>query len=543
MADENYTKRAAIYCRISLDKKKGTDEEGEGVGRQERACRQMCAANNFEVVGVYTDNSISAHGTEKKAAKERAEYNRMIKDYREHRFEVIVAWKLDRLTRSVAGLEDMIKELASQDLCICTTDLGGGELYLNQSTSVMIAQITASVAQFESSRKSERQKAAYRDRAQRGIMRCGKRSFGYDAQNNIIEEEAEIVRAIYRAYANGSSMNAITRALRGEDDGTLPNFPTSDPVSVIDAKARGEVPPDKKWGMHATTTILRNPKYAGYMYHAPIGEDGKHQPYDSNWKEWIVRGEDGEPVCGTNFEPIVDKDLWWKVQGLRDENLTDWRGRVIPRKGGRKSIGSGLYICGVCGKPLKTGGRANSRKVIRDDEGNVKRILEGHDYGMTYYCKGHMSRMAHHVDKFVLAAVRARLAMPDLKDVLYAPEDHSGRLAEIRREIADIHGRITQTENDYDEDLIDGRTLNRKLRKLGAKLNELDAERVALQPNTSAAKVINAPDPAEAFDSLTDPRQMAQVIDLLCTVTVYPHERGHRVTPESLAETVIIEWK
>ena len=135
--------RAAIYCRISLDKKIGTDAEGEGVNRQEQACRQMCEINGYQIVEVYQDNSVSAHGTELRAGKEREAYNRMIADYHDRKFDVIVAWKLDRLTRSVAGLEDMIKEVASQGLSICTTDLGGVAMSLNEATSVMIAQIAA----------------------------------------------------------------------------------------------------------------------------------------------------------------------------------------------------------------------------------------------------------------------------------------------------------------------------------------------------------------------------------------------------------------
>lgn len=521
-------KKAAIYCRISLDKKRGTSREREGVKRQLEDCKLMCRMNGYEIYDIYEDNSISAHATEEKKGKERAGYNRMIEDFKQGKFEVIVAWKLDRLTRSVSGLEDMLKELAGQGLCICTTDLGGSEQDLTKADAVMLAQLMATFAQFESSRKSERQKTAIRARAQAGIMRSGKRSFGYDGKNNIIEEEAKIVRAIYEAYDKGSSMGAITRALRGEDDGTLPGFPTSDPVSVIDAKKQGVQPPARKWGMHATTTILRNPKYAGYMYHAPIGNDGKHQQYDSNWRDWIVRDENGDFVKGVNFEAIVDEDLWWRVQDRRDQNLTDSRGRLIPRKGGRKSIGSGLYLCGVCGKPLKTGGRAN---------------YGGRDYGMTYYCKGDLSRMAHHVDEFVLEVVRQRLSMPDLKDLLQKPEVNSERIETIRKELKSLAGRIAQTERDYDEDYIDARTYRRKMDKLHAKKETLESERAELSLGDLSASVLNAPDPVKEFNALTDPKQIAQVIDVLCTVTVDPHPRGKRVTPQSLAEEVHIKWK
>ena len=517
-------RKAAIYCRISLDKK----GEHEGIDRQERDCRHICKVMNYEVhEPPYKEDSISAYGSAIRKGKERPHYEQMMKDFRAGRFDVIVGYKYDRISRNNDETNQMIRDAQGRPIYVTTGDLG--EIALDKGIGRFLVQISSSISELESAIKGERQKAAYADRAQRGIMRKNpNRSYGYTHDNEPIPEEAEIVKLIYTTFDKGSTANAITRALRGEDDGTLPNFPIAVPTRVADAIAKGETPPDLKWSERSTRNILRNPKYAGYVYHAPTKEDGSHQSYASNWREWIVRDDSGEIVRAVNLEPIIDEDLWWRVQDRLDENLTDESGNLIKRNTGRKSIGSGLYLCGVCGKPLTTGGRAN---------------FKGHDYGMTLYCKGDMSRVAKHIDDFVIKAVKKRLAQPDLKDLLFEPEDHTERLSEIRNEIKAIRGRIRQTEHDYDDDLIDAKTRKRKIGKLEEKINELQDERTSLTTDDLTASIINAPNPVAAFEKLTDPRQIGQIIDMLCTVTVYPHQRGKRITAESLMEEVKIEWK
>ncbi|MDD3486692.1 MAG: recombinase family protein, partial [Atopobiaceae bacterium] len=247
--------RAAIYLRISRD----FTMRGEAIERQREDCEGICSMKCWEVVGEYTDQSISAY-----SGKTRPDYNRMIHDYMAGKFDVIVAWKLDRLTRSTKGFSEMLDELSEQKLRICTTDLG--EVDLSRSDAKFTTNILVNVAEFESARKSERSKRANFQRAQQGYIRRGTRSFGYDGAYNVIPEEAKVVRAIYDQYVKGSTMGAITRAIAGGTDASLPVMPTSDAPSVIFAREKGKPVPDKKWELATTQVILRNPKYAGYAY-------------------------------------------------------------------------------------------------------------------------------------------------------------------------------------------------------------------------------------------------------------------------------------
>lgn len=523
-------KQAGIYVRISKDR----NHKREGVTRQIEDCEFLCRMNGYEVYKIYEDNDISAHGTASKKAKERPQYKQMIKDFERGKIDVIVSWKLDRLTRDVAGFEAMLNQLATQNLCICTTDLGGSEQDLTRADTVLIAQIIAAFAQFEASRKGERTKRANKARAEKGIMNRGTRCFGYDRNNDIIPAEAEVVRAIYNAYAKGSSIGAISRAIAGDDDGTLPNFPKSEPLSVILAREQGKPIPDKKWGRDVTANILRNPKYAGYTYYAPT-VNGKSCSYSSNWRDYLVRDDDGNIVMGTEWEPIVSEEIWWRVQERRDKNLVRADGTRIPKSGNpKKHIGAGVYRCGICGKPLK--GAAQDRR-----KGKI------HDH--SYRCDGHVHRLGSKIDKLVLYTIEERLAKDDLKSILVREADNEPRIKEINDEISHLNAELAKTmdrytrmsEADVEDDLLF--MINEKIKLTRSKITQLTDEQDSLLPQNYAADIINAPDPVAAFKALTDPAQISKVIDQLMTVTVYPHPRGKRVTPESLAVEVKIEWK
>ena len=498
------TTKAAIYLRISRDLTK----RGEAIDRQREDCETTCAVKGWEIVGEYIDRSISAY-----SGKTRPEYERMIADYKAGKFDVIVAWKLDRLTRSTKGFADMLDELREQKLRICTSDLG--DVDLSKSDARFTTNILVNVAQFESDRKSERSKRANLQRAKHGYIKPGTRCFGYDGNFNVVEKEAEVVRAIYAQYLKGSSMNAISKAIAGETGPNLPKMPVSEAPSVIFAREKNKPVPNHKWTLAITQTILRNPKYAGYIAYVPT-INGKCQSPAKNWADYIVRDESGKPVKAA-WDAIVDADTWWAVQRKRDRNRYRKDGSPIDRAGNaRKHFGAGVYRCGICGGPMHSG-------------------------DTSYRCDGHVNRTRDKVDEYVLAVIRARLSRDDLSDLLAKSDDP--RLAEISAELQKARGEIERARHDYKSRLIDGALYKEIRDEQDSIIEGLEAERLSLLPDNPATGVINAEDPVAAFDAITDPGQIAEIINFFCKVTLMPHKQGRRTTPESLREDVIIEWK
>ncbi|MDR7172221.1 hypothetical protein J2W56_005982 [Nocardia kruczakiae] len=130
--------RAVIYLRVSLDQ----SGEGLAVERQREDCEQIAAARGWTVIETYTDNSISAFDK----VKNRPAYDRMVDDYRAGRFNALITWDLDRLTRQPRQLEDWIDAAESQGLRLVTAN---GEADLQTDGGRMYARIKAAVARAE----------------------------------------------------------------------------------------------------------------------------------------------------------------------------------------------------------------------------------------------------------------------------------------------------------------------------------------------------------------------------------------------------------
>jgi len=130
------TKRAAIYVRVSTDK--------QTVENQLRELRHLAERRGWEVVEEYRDAGISGA----KGRNDRPGLDRMLKDAQRRRFDVVMAWAIDRLGRS---LIDLLRTIQTLEAC-------GVDLYLDQqaidtTTPVgkLMFQVTGAFAEFERS--------------------------------------------------------------------------------------------------------------------------------------------------------------------------------------------------------------------------------------------------------------------------------------------------------------------------------------------------------------------------------------------------------
>mgnify|MGYP002968755117 CR=1 FL=1 len=93
-------KIASIYKRVStLDQKR----EGFSLPEQEKRLRAICEFKGYEIYKIYEDAGISAKNDKRPA------YLEMMRDVKDKKINVIVAFKLDRLTRSVYDIEKLMK--------------------------------------------------------------------------------------------------------------------------------------------------------------------------------------------------------------------------------------------------------------------------------------------------------------------------------------------------------------------------------------------------------------------------------------------------
>ena len=93
-------KIAGIYIRVSTDDQA---REGFSLGEQEEKLRELCKYKDYEIFKIYKDAGISA-----KDMKHRPEFQNMLEDMKQGKINYIVAYRLDRVTRSVRDLEELI---------------------------------------------------------------------------------------------------------------------------------------------------------------------------------------------------------------------------------------------------------------------------------------------------------------------------------------------------------------------------------------------------------------------------------------------------
>lgn len=284
------TTRAAVYLRISKD----DQANGLAVERQREDSLKIIAERGWELVREpYVDNAISAS----KRNVKRPAYDQMEADYAAGKFEALVCYELDRLTRQPRQLEDWIDAAEERGLVLVTAN---GEADLATDSGRLFARIKASVARAEIERKGARQKRANLQRTQQGKPAPGRRRYGYEVDGVTPREgEAEVVRAMFGHIADGGSIRAIARKL--ETDGV-------DPA------------PGKSWSTGRVRYILLNPAYGGEV------------PTASG------------PLPSSILTPLVEPRLAAEVRAI----LAD-EGRQTTPGPTPRYIASGLAHCGADG--------------------------------------------------------------------------------------------------------------------------------------------------------------------------------------------------
>lgn len=444
--------RAAVYLRVSLD------HTGErlAIRRQREDCLKLAEHRGWTVVAEYVDNSISASD----ARKARPGYEELVTAYQNGTFDALVCYDLDRLTRQPRQLEDWIDAATERGLILVTAN---GEADLSTDGGRMYARIKASVARAEVERKSARQRRAALQRSEIGRPPLGVRLTGYTPAGDLVEAEAELIRRIFARFLAGESLKGIANELTKSGEKTRHGRP---------------------WNPSSIRGILINPRYAGRAVYqgATTGKAGTWQP--------LVSGDDFDIVQARLADPR-----------RKTHQGTD-----------RKHLGAGMYLCGVCGSPV----RAHS--------------------GRRYRCKdAHVNRSGALVDAYILALIRERLAQPDIHAIIAVKADN--RSQDALTNVARLRQRLEVIEADYDSGLIDGRRYAIAAQKVSSEL--ADAERALRTSTRTGLSVLAAPDPVAKFDSESLMVRRA-VIDELCTIRLHPAPRGRRTfNPDS----VHVQWK
>lgn len=147
-------KRAALYLRVSTD--------GQTVDNQQLALEAVCEQRSWQVAQVYSDNGIFGG----KGRAQRPGLDGMLRDAFRGRFDVVLAWALDRLGRSLVDLLDTLGELEAAGVALI---LHQQAIDTTTPAGRMFFQVTGAFAEFERSMIRSRVTAGLERARARGV--------------------------------------------------------------------------------------------------------------------------------------------------------------------------------------------------------------------------------------------------------------------------------------------------------------------------------------------------------------------------------------
>lgn len=240
--------RCAIYTQVSTDN--GLDQEFNSLDAQREASsayiRSQAHAGWVEVKTRYDDGGFSGGSTDRPALQN------LLEDIRARRIDVIVVYKVDRLTRSLADFAKLVELFDAHGVSFVSVTQ-----QFNTTTSMgrLTLNVLLSFAQFEREVISEHIRDKIAASKKKGIWVGGSLPLGYamnDGKVAVVPEEADQVRRIFTRYLELGSAHALMRDLK--ERGVV-----SKRRLLKTGKVRGGVP----FGRGALFYLLRNRFYIG----------------------------------------------------------------------------------------------------------------------------------------------------------------------------------------------------------------------------------------------------------------------------------------
>jgi len=275
----NAVRRCAVYTRKSSEE--GLEQDFNSLHAQREACEAFIKSQQGEgwrlVKTAYDDGGVSG-GT-----MERPALQRLLEDIRHGLIDVVVVYKVDRLTRSLADFAKMVEVFDAQGVSFVAVTQ-----QFNTTTSMgrLTLNVLLSFAQFEREVTGERIRDKIAASKRKGIWMGGCPAIGYDVRDRrlvVNQAEATTVRQIYHRYLEAGSVRKLKRDL--DRDGVM---------SKIRISRKGIRSGGRSFSRGALYELLSNPIYIGEIRHKRERYPGQH-------------------------EAILERELWERVQQrLRD---------------------------------------------------------------------------------------------------------------------------------------------------------------------------------------------------------------------------------
>ncbi len=353
-SSNNYRQiRVAAYCRVSTQME---EQLNSYEVQKKHYTEKINSEGKWQLVGIYADKGIT--GT---SALKRDEFMKMIKDCKKNKIDMIITKSISRFSRNTLDCLKYIRLLKELNVDVFFEEQGlhskdpGAEFYIT---------IYGSIAQSESENISANVRWGKEQSARQGKVQFTYSNFlgyrkGNDGKPEIVPEEAEIIKVIYKKYLAGDSLDIIA------------NYLTENKIKTPSGK--------DKWVKGTIKSILTNEKYKG---DALIN---KTYIVDCISKKVKVNNGERPQFYVENSHPaIIEPAIFNRVQ---EEIARRSSKRKVKQIGTKTELGkyaskyalSELLICGECGTPYR-----RCTWTYRGEKKIVWRCINRLDYGKKY---------------------------------------------------------------------------------------------------------------------------------------------------------------
>lgn len=321
LKDGNNKKRIAAYCRVSS----GKDEQLHSlVAQVEYYTNVLTADSTCEFAGVYSDNGISGTQT-----KNRDGFNRLIEDCRAGLIDIIITKSVSRFGRNTVDTLQYTRELKQLGVDVYFEK---ENIHSADTEGEFLLTLISALSQNESVSLSDNIKWGLKRKYEEGCVESqplGK-FYGYTQcmhQISIVEEEAEIVRRVFREFLSGSGPTEIA------DNLTADGIPTE----------RG----NEKWCPSTVGRFMTREKYVGdaIFRKSYVADPISHRRVRNTGELDSYFAED----C---FPAIIDRETWniTQLELQRQKEYCDAHYISVYHRYSEKNPFATRIICQTCGR-------------------------------------------------------------------------------------------------------------------------------------------------------------------------------------------------
>lgn len=440
-------RKVAIYVRVSTD----IQVDGYSIDEQLERLRKYCEAHGWIIYKEYIDPGYSG------ASIDRPGMLRMLKDIREGKIDVVLVYKLDRLSRSQKDTLYLIEE----------EFLPNGVDFISMSenfdTSTPFGKamigILSVFAQLEREQIKERLSMGHIGRAKAGYWHGGSNvPIGYDFINGelvVNQYEALQIRLIYKMFLDGETIHGIARYMNENYTNKYSSYKEAGQVGVI----------------------LRNTLYIGKIKYKGQEYDGVH-------------------------EPIIDEETFYRVQARYKEISSKWNENYrSPFKA--KHLLTGLIFCGNCGaryfvwssKSRKSGDRYAYYKCYSRDGNSTMKKIDG--------CRNPNYRVEK-LDQIILDEIKKLKFNPNYLESLVESgrqtggEDDTLRILEIA--LKEVESKINKLMDLYTLGSIPLDAIGDRLKPLYEEKEKIETQIQERKNETKIPEVLSLKDTRDILD-------------------------------------------